>query len=1019
MPDEDLAELSVPRLLALLAAREGRSGGRASWGQDVAPQHRQNTTRAVDSSSVLRIQDLRRVYNILLFGGPSHNEIIAQAALEDSSRGAESGCGVKAAAAASEDGSSQDAVSTISAYISAVSMELRSSRRYDPANALEGLVDELIESSTDVERQNQAGATSVARALRLLTALRGEGGQARGTDDWEVVGGHGRRVLERLYNGDVSSSSGQETAQQQQQQHHLHHRDKATTASLPVAMFFRDRQRCNNNVVFGPSCKLPVAASTPPPEVSQTKSPDTASVRERQQQQQYLLPDDCVLHGDSTATATHRLLGRTEHIPWFTDAEFASERGLPDTSKGASLDGCLKSMSTAPLSPAAWTRMHNNAAASGDSTEAPFFWAGSGGPPAARTVASGASEGGGGSLAEAAGQHAGGGTPLVRAGLDLCGALSQARVDERSPAVRELRLTLSFPDLAEDCPTDLLEAAQLHLRERPTGHPASGRNNGSAAGSSASAGSACPPVFASGRTPGVAGSPTGAVQETLRCLPRPSNGKRSSALRPSGTLAPAWGVSPGGHPGRTIHDLPPRAFSPACELEPVGWERTEADWNDPSFPRWALACAPLVTAEGGGSGSNEAFELCYREHFAGVAFGGLLEVERAAATAEAEVARRALAVLQGVPSENFWYDENGACMRVCGHREDDEEASASSGNSTKEGVPLPLPQPPRVAGLSPGALTSLLKEFARAGTWYRRVEEFASCLVDRSSSSGQVAHAFGVELRRQLTAIHSALLATTAEFAGSGWSDLDLHSGRDRDVPPARRSYSLAGVLVRTAGLRRALGALAEVCGLFEEDLGVFGGVRAVFREFPRGASLLTHLYNAAEMRVASSPEKGEGGEGEGVLGAAMGEKDSALALLSRAAAPYLVMLGRWLWSGEMRAEDDPFEEFPLRCREKITGGAGPTTYDRGRGGPKAAKEPWIEDGGGSFMTLAFSENGGAGIPCFLEGGVLAAAARAGKLLRMLKVGDLLVFCVGGTRVNRVRRACRFRNTRDDAEVLC
>lgn len=374
--------------------------------------------------------------------------------------------------------------------------------------------------------------------------------------------------------------------------------------------------------------------------------------------------------------------------------------------------------------------------------------------------------------------------------------------------------------------------------------------------------------------------------------------------------------------------------------------------------------------------------------------GGFLEADpAAAATAEAEVARRALAVLQGVPSENFWYDESGACMRVFGHRGDDAEASPGSGKATGERsplpLPLPLPPPSRVAGLSPDALASLLKEFARAGTWYRRVEELAGCLVDRSTSSGQVAHAFGVELRQQLTAIHSALLAVTAEFAGLGWNDPDLRSGGEQTAPPARRGCSLAGVLVRTARLRRALGALAEVCGLFDEDLGVFGGVRAVFREFPRGASLLSHLYNAAETRVASRPEKGGRGEGEGVLGAlVMGDKDSALALLSSAAAPYLVMLGRWLWSGEMSAEDDPFEEFPLRCRERIAGGACPTTYDRGSsgGGPKAAKEPWIEDGGGSFMTLAFSDNCAAGVPCFLDGGVLAAAARAGKLLRMLKV---------------------------------
>eukprot|EP00752_Nemacystus_decipiens_P001949 g1876.t1 len=877
MPDEDRAKLSVPRLLALLAsaiekaAQDCHNGGRATWGHDIAPQNRRDTSRAADSSSVLRIRDLRRVYNILLFGGPSHNEIIAQAAAED--RHSDS------AAMEDDSSSSHDALSTISATISVVSLELRSSRRYDPANALEGLVDELVELSEGLERRHEA-------------------------------------------------------------------------------------------------------------EMRRTRSPDAVSCRQgqqqqqQQQQQQYLLPDDCVLHGDSTATATHRSLGKAEPIPWFTDAEFASERSLPDTSKGASLDRCLKSMSTAPLSPAAWTRLDDNAAASGDSTGAPSFWTGSGGSPAARKVASGASEGGGGSLAEAAGH---GGTPLARGGLDLCGALSQARVDEGSPIVRELRLALSFPDLEEDRPKDLLEAAQLHEREGSTGDPAgSGRNNVSAApGSSTSAAGVYPPFLSIGRTPKVAGPPSGAFTENLRRLPRLSTGRRPSGLGPEDRLAPAWGVVPGGHPEGNILGLPPRAFFPAREMEPVGWERTEAEWNDPSFPKWALACAPLVTAEGGGSDSNRAFELCYREHFGGVGLGDFLGANSLeAAPTEAEVARRALAVLQGVPSENFWYDESGACMRVFGHREDDQKASHGSGNTS-----LPLPPQPRVAGLSPGALASLLKEFAKAGTWYRRVEEFASYLVGRSPSSSQVAHAFGVELRRQLSAIHSALLGVTTELVGLGWSEPDLHSGGGRHAPPARRGCSLARVLVRTARLRRAVGALAEVCGLYQEDLRVLGGVRAVFKEFPRGASLLSLLYKAAEVRLASRAEERGGVEGEGAFGTVMGEKDSALALLSSATAPYLAMLGRWLWSGEIRAEDDPFEEFPLRCRERVAGGVCPTRYNRG-GGPKAAKEPWIEDGGGSFMTLAFSESRGAGVPCFLEGGVLAAAARAGKLLHMLKLSS-------------------------------
>lgn len=594
-------------------------------------------------------------------------------------------------------------------------------------------------------------------------------------------------------------------------------------------------------------------------------------------------------------------------------------------------------------------------------------------------AAAGTSRGG---LAEA-----GVGRPL-HAGLDLCGALSQARVDARSPAVRELRLALSFPDLVEGLPTDLVEAARLHQPDRSAGGPTKGGHNKGPGG-------------AAGATPGTTEvTPAGAAQHHLRCLPRLSNGKRAISSSSTNARASAWrgGFAGDFFEGRA--DGSSTREPVAAGLNPVGWEQTESDWNDPSFPKWALSCAPLATAEGGRSGSKDAFELCYRGHFAGVGPGGWLEEEPPAATTEAEVARRALAVLQGVPSASFWYDERGARVRVSGRR-DGEGVGPGGEEGTAEDRPPSLFPPPRVAGLSPGALSSLLEEFAKAGTWYRRVEEFAGLLVDRSSAVGLVARAFGFELRRQLAAIHSALLEATAELAALGWwDDPDLccrRRGRVRDAPPPpppaeRRRSSLTGVLVGTTRLRRAAGALAEVCGLLEEDLGAgpSGGVAAAAMEFPRGASLLTYLYGFAEARVASKPAaEVEGGEGANTFAAmVMGEQDSALALLSSAAAPYLAMLGRWLWSGDLRAEDDPWEEFPLRCRERLPGGdvLRARVDHGGGGGSRAAQEPWLEDGGGSFITLAFSENKAAGVPCFLEGGVLAAAARAGKLLRMLKV---------------------------------
>ncbi|CAB1112702.1 unnamed protein product [Ectocarpus sp. CCAP 1310/34] len=910
---------SVPRLLSLLVAsvEEASQACSSSWEGEYNPPENTWSARTTCSSS-LRIRGLRRAYNILLFGGPSHAEILAQAALEDSNHYC---C------------DNFDAGPSVAAAVSVVSLELRRARRYDPANALEGLVEDLIASNGCKERQREdtdGCSSAVENVLRLLLALRGEGRRASDVDDWELLGGHSRRVLERLYSSSSSSSS----------------------SSIGEAVGL---DICTSDAAAG--CRAEGLGKADEPALA-TKA---ASLGVRQQQHRYLLPVDCVLHGDSTATpaattlsstvlsfsdtAKHGVVGAIERIPWFTDAEFSSERGIPNMNKGPSLDEGLEFMATAPLSPANWTRLRESSATAGDDTVVAH---GSRGAPVAPVMVVGHGEGIGVrrsnlSMPAVAASQVNGGASLVHGGLDLCGALSQANIDARSPAVRELRLALSFPDLDESLPTDLLEAAKLYEPPgRPTDHPVGdGYQHGL-------------PERTFGEANVLWQSPRGVL--------RSPKGKCGRML-PMDEFAPPWASNNGGHLSGVIHDAANHEVA-ALELEPVGWERTEADWNDPSFPKWALACAPLATGEGGGPSSKKAFELCYREHFGWAGLGGSLGEADSTAKAEVEVVRRALAALQGVPSGYFWYDETRAQMCVCG-------------NVGQDGAVEEAPSmPPRVAGLSPGALSSLLEEFAMAGTWYRRVQELVRCLVNASSSNGQVSRAFGIELRRQLTEVESALLVVTMELEGLEWNESDsacLHGTQDTPLNE-QRFCSLAGILAYTTQLRRAVGALAEICGLSEDDLRSAGGVRAVFNAFPRGASLLTYLYKAAEVRVASKP----GGESTCFFGRVMAEGDSALALLSSAATPYLSMLGRWLWSGEMWAEDDPCEEFPLRCREGLTG----------NDTSKATKEPWTEDGGGSFMSLAFCENGAAGVPCFLAGGVLHAAARAGKLLRMLKLSS-------------------------------
>lgn len=923
----------VPVLLALLASSIEQEGRAAPLCEEDAAAHealsRRNGTTAY---STLRIRGLRRSYNILLFGGPSHDEIVEQAALEDSSSASAGEVPPPEAklvrdlsgatpAGAGKDDDDDGALALISSSVSAALLELRRARRFDPANALEGLVDQLI------ARHGAQGTSSVAHVLRLFAEVRRgkDGGRARDADDWEVIGGHGRRVLEALYisGGDkplgvtCPYTKGEVSA--------------ATTANLAVPAFFRHRggrdgQPGPGHTQAAPSLEFGDA-------VAET-TPKTTAPGER-----YLLPNDCVLHGDSAAASSSGF--GSERMPWFKDSAFSSARGIPDLSERSSLDRYLEAMAIAPLSPTAWTKICGEAG--GENLTSSLAKRGSGGDPAVPAARGGTVTAGGSRVGHGLGHR----------DLDLCGALSQARVDARSPMVRELRLALSFPDLTEGSPPDLLKAVQVQLRG--PSDPTNGGGGGGFVGGEDLRPTAHGdfPFGLQPARPGIAPSSCGSKRQQY--LPARSRGRLESVSKEG--FAPPWDCSSCDR--RTDNGI--QDDQAGVRLDPVGWEQAEGDWKDPSVPKWALASAPLATGEGGPGSAT--FELCYRDHFGG---GRAERVLSQSATAdEAEMVRNALAAVQGIPSGCFWHDVKHACMRVSGFRAVQAEQADDEGQERELR---------RVPGLSRRTLASMLEDFARAGTWYRRVEEFALCAVDRSAAVGQVAQAFGVELRRQLTVISAAILAVAADFTCQSKDGI----GRERDTP-----CSLTDVLIRTAELRRALLSLAEVCGLADEKLEAVAGVRDVFMAFPRGASLLTYIYRTAELRAASSrPGRVVA---LGARAAVTGDRDSVLALLRTSAAPYLAMLGRWLWSGEMWVEDDPCEEFPLRCRARDVGsarvGAG--------GGGKMKGEPWMEDGGGSFLSLAFCENETAGIPCFLEGGVLTAAARAGKLLRMLKVSTL------------------------------
>ena len=970
---------SVPHLLGLLSSAIGESEKAAALCcRDTRVPG--GDSRELRECSGRNIRALRRTYNILLFGGPSHEEIIEQAALEDQC--ITSSCNklsLEGAAAIPGDhpimpavSDQNDTLSNILASISAASFELRQKRRFDLANALEGLIDHLA------LRHGQQGVASIDGLLRLFTELRKYRPECRDVDDWEIIGPCGRRVLQRLYN-----SSGCDRATGEGALCWTGTRNSPTSrlaggsaiARQPIASFFRYRHvgDCERRLGYTgiPIGLVPEGdgenlADTPPPSSFLTPAPN-----------RFFLPNDCVLHEDSaiaqssastSAFATHsgaaeKIHPGYERIPWFTASEFSSERGVPDLGQRSALNGYLETVAAAPLSPSAWTMYESQGGAGGGraaSSSATF--SSGGGPPAVPAMVESTAnivedneaavrldKGGGRRYGELTGNGH---------DLDLYGALCRAHVDARSSAVRELRVPLSFPDLEDDCAPNLLKAAQTRLLG-PT-HPMScetsdGKRNDR------------------DQTVYFHQAATAGTKVDL-----PHNGSRQHDQVP--TLQYGWpknvpvgGIGPARYSvGSDVEADKNVGLSISDErgMHPVGWEQAEANWNDPVVPKWALESPPLLTGEGGPC--REAFELCYREHY-GIRVK-LPEEDLSTTMDEAVMVHRVLAALQGLPSKSFRCDAEHTCVRVSGLRRGLESQRPSAEKAWGEDILQ------RVPGLSHDAFLSLLEEFAFAGTWYYRVDEFATRLSDRSAAVGQVAQAFGLELRRQLTTLQAEILGMSAELTHSEWvaakranDDGSTCQRADRIINEkhcaAATSCTLTAVLIRTIEVRRALRGLAEICGLAGEELKSEKGVGGLVETFPRGAPLLTYLYRTAETRAASRPRIGCGHERQRTV---RGERESALALLKSAAAPYLEMLRRWIWTGELWEKDDTFGEFLLRCQ--APGGR----CDDGR--------PWMEDGGGSFMSLAFCENEAAGVPCFLEGGVLVAAARAGKLLRMLKV---------------------------------
>lgn len=809
----------------------------------------------------------------------------------------------------------------VSTSISALSFSLRIARRYDLANALDCLVD------ASLTERNGADPWLVERSLRLLIALSNT--DSLDAEDHELIGCRGWRMLQDLYgnanharppderNGGHDQSAGQVSG----------HRQTCSGSSLIPASFFSGKRHNDRHCLkAGPvlSATLTIDRGE-----SSRGSPSPGTLGGR-----FVLPNDCVLRGDSAIASTS---GKgtgvgIERMPWFTGADFSTERGIPNLDGTSSLSKCLSMVVSSPLSPTAWTRTEVTTAGG---HRVPRFATGvSGGLPAASARNNDVP------VSWGDGTHPSARGAVKDDRVDLCGALhpSRAGLDPRCSELRELRLLLSFPELDAD-PKDLLGALRLdtpNLR----------------------------------RARSCARGPMGTPAPCDTPVPRPQQdaprGPQHQANRPADRTL-------GGHcdfpsPPDGQPDSPDsKGNAAAPRLLVVGWESGESTWQGPASSHgWALACGPLVTGEG--VDGSAAFETCYREHF-----GGASGAAPPPAASEEEMVRRSVAAMHGVPSDTFGYDGAAACMRLlCESRDEGPEPDGPVARDDSSCGGTQSFARPRVPGLSPHALCSLLGEFAEAGTWYRRVEEFAGRLAVASSKNGLVVQAFAAELRRQLADLAALLLAVAGGASGASFPVGDDEGGDVRTGPGPgagrRQSCSLTEALHRTRIARKRAGALAGICGLTSRDLGPAGGVRGVAEQFPRGAALLSYLYECLNVASESAAQGIESGEG------------FLQALLSKASAPYLAMLSRWLWLGEIWEEDDPFEEFPLRCKNRM-GSAGSEG-----GGRPGAEMPWMREGGSDFMTEAFCERADAGTPCFIDDGVFTAATTAGKLLRMLKV---------------------------------
>jgi Gamma tubulin complex component N-terminal len=248
-----------------------------------------------------------------------------------------------------------------------------------------------------------------------------------------------------------------------------------------------------------------------------------------------------------------------------------------------------------------------------------------------------------------------------------------------------------------------------------------------------------------------------------------------------------------------------------------------------------------------------------------------------------------------------------------------------------------------------------------------------------------VQRAFGEALQRQLVLLQAAVQA--------------LQNGAVH--PPQPPPPTLLQLVLKSEPLRRLLACLAEVCMCSDSTSSSGTSSSGGATSLPRGAALLSYLHQCVcsldsaagtGLSTVTSSTGNNSSSNSNSTAAAVGlhRRKAVLALLRAACAPWLAMLSKWLWSGDLLEADDPYHEFPVSCKGSSSSSSSNSSSSDGSG-----LASWMtDDGGAAFMQHGFTHSSSSSsssssttavvAPAFLSPAALARALSAGKALRML-----------------------------------